>query len=109
MNATVSNMWESYRDQVVPKEASAGQVEDTRNAFYAGVTSIMALMRKIGEDDEIDEEVGGRIMLGLEREVKLFTTQLMAAAMASKIAEATGAEVSVRVHDVTKPPGSGVH
>lgn len=109
MNATVSNMWESYRDQVVPKEASQGQVEDTRNAFYAGVTSIMALMRKLGEDDEIDEQVGARIMLGLEHEVKLFTTQLMAAAMAAQIAKATGAQVNVQVHDVTKPPGSGVH
>jgi hypothetical protein len=106
---TVAAIWANFREAVVPKEASETQVSEMQVAFYAGVTSILTVMRKIGENDQIDEETGARLMFGLEREVQRYTVEMMAADMARDIARATGTKVLVKVHDVTKPSGGREH
>jgi hypothetical protein len=108
VHLAVATLWENFRQAVVPKNASEAQVKDMQGAFYAGVGSIMSVMRQIGEDEDISEDQGGELMMALEREVKRYTVELAAQAMASAISRATGTQVHVKVHDITKPPG-GAH
>jgi hypothetical protein len=39
---TIAAMWEGYRSHCVPKDAGPEQVSQTRQAFYAGATVILA-------------------------------------------------------------------
>ena len=41
--------WVSYRDSVVPKDASAVQLEETRRAFYAGAAAIHSVIMRMLE------------------------------------------------------------
>lgn len=109
IQTTIAAMWATFRQSVVPKDATEDQVHDVQIAFYAGAASMISVMRQIGEDDDTSVDEGGKLMMALEHEVKKFTVELMASAMATAISKATGAEVHARVHDVTKPPAGGVH
>lgn len=106
---TVETLWQMFRVQVVPKKASQAQIDDMQMSFYSGAASIMRLMRQLGEPDDISEDQGGEILEAIDRELQKFTVELMAKAMAGDIARATGVEVNVQVHDVTKPRTGGVH
>lgn len=48
-------------------------------------------------------------MMTIERELKRYSVEIMAQVMAETIAKATGAEMTARVHEVTKPPPGEVH
>ncbi|HET8744627.1 MAG TPA: hypothetical protein VFM98_03410 [Ramlibacter sp.] len=106
---TVAQMWAKFHAIVVPKEASKAQVDDTQEAFYAGAASMLGALRELAEDEEIEGEEGAMVMCALEHEVKTYAVQMAAQAMASSIVRATGAEVHVNVHDLTKPAAGEVH
>ena len=54
-------MWDSYRKLVIPANASAVQITETRQAFYAGATALYHfLMDSVSLDDEI---TGGDMLL----------------------------------------------
>ena len=68
---SVFDMWRTYRDEVVPPDASAVQVEETRRAFYAGVAGMLDLMMKVSGDD-VSEDEGAEYLATLQRELKAF-------------------------------------
>jgi len=49
MTDTIEQIWHSYLEQVVPKNATESQVIETKRAFYAGVQAMLAIMTKIGD------------------------------------------------------------
>jgi hypothetical protein len=49
--------WDSYRAAVVPKDAGAVQVEETRRSFYAGAAALHYLvMEMLSPGDETTDE-----------------------------------------------------
>ena len=67
---TVAESWQTYHDLVMPKTAGPVQVNETRNAFYAGAYfSLMNLAYNIG-DDETTEEQGLAMLDALKREIE---------------------------------------
>lgn len=51
---TMQQRWQSYRDDVIPKDASAVQINECRLAFYAG--AIAALNVTLTVADMTEEE-----------------------------------------------------
>jgi hypothetical protein len=48
--------WNEYKDKVVPKEASASQVEETRRAFWGGAGTLFAILTgEISATEEVTE------------------------------------------------------
>jgi hypothetical protein len=47
---TLKEMWESYLKDVVPPQASATQVKETKLAFYGGITSILSTLADMGRN-----------------------------------------------------------
>ena len=48
--------WEDYRDRVVPKDPAAGQVTETRRAFYAGAWAVLCEVKRLGADEVTEDE-----------------------------------------------------
>lgn len=48
---SMSVLWNSYLNQVVPKNACSVQVDETKKAFYAGGIAVTALIRKMTQED----------------------------------------------------------
>ena len=57
----IRRAWESYREIVVPPDAGVVQVEESRQAFYAGATALFYLLTK-------QSDQGGILTPGLEAE-----------------------------------------
>lgn len=54
---TVAELWQSYVDDVLPKNAGAVQRRETRRAFYAGAGAILgAVVSGLSEDPEPTNE-----------------------------------------------------
>ena len=68
---TIQEMWESYRKQVIPADASAIQIRECRFAFYGGAQSILSITYNIG-DKSISNDAGVQMLEGLHQEVQMF-------------------------------------
>lgn len=105
---TIQALWQQFRDNVVPKQASQVQIQDTESAFYAGAAAMMGLLGEITEG-AANEDEACEFMSGVDRELKKHVVQVMARAMAQAISQATGADVHAEVNEMTRPPGNKVH
>ena len=65
--ATIGEAWASYREQVVPREAHAVQIEETKRAFYAGAAAMFGAMLEAVKPEE-EEACEGRLE-ALDREL----------------------------------------
>lgn len=54
----IESEWLSYRCIVLPKDAHAIQVRETKKAFYAGAKAMADRMLDITEQADIDDLVG---------------------------------------------------
>jgi len=68
---TVQAEFLSYKNAVIPKDASSIQVEECRRAFYAGAVSMMKIMTSIGEPG-VSERAGIEIINGINSELAEF-------------------------------------
>ncbi len=73
---TVAELWESFR-AILPPDAPAMQVIETRRAFYAACCGMLSIMRAIGNDD-VSEEVGVAHLESMARELVAFQDDLRA-------------------------------
>lgn len=64
--------WESYRAGVVPFDAPAVQVRETRKAFYAGAWAALNLLLELGRDS-LSEDEGARALEALHEECRAFS------------------------------------
>jgi len=72
---TIISQWQSYEAQVLPKNCSFVQRQETRRAFYAGAASVLALMARLSEED-ISEEEGSDVIEELMQESRDFTARI---------------------------------
>ena len=67
---TIQQMWEGYKKDTIPKDASEIQIREMRNSFYAGAASTFNLIDSIS--DKHDEEIAAEILQGIYEEIKLY-------------------------------------
>lgn len=63
--------WESYRRDVMPKDAGHSQKLETRRAFYAGAAAFYKLVYGIG-DRKVTEDQGVAVLESLADELQRF-------------------------------------
>lgn len=63
--------WESYKEKVVPKNASKTQLVETEQAFYSGAYAACLVMISISSE-EVDEESGVKIFDDMIKEAEAF-------------------------------------
>lgn len=52
----LGNGWREYHAKVIPLDAPATQVTESRRAFYAGAASMLALICDLSPGDEVTEQ-----------------------------------------------------
>jgi hypothetical protein len=72
---TIASGWRRFDAQITPQGASDEQRFDLRNAFYAGATTVLGIMRQISAQ-EVSDDAGIAILEGLHQEVRAFALDL---------------------------------
>ncbi len=67
----IEAQWQSYMKDVVPKEAGATQIRETRRAFFAGAEAMMNICQAVGTE-HVSEAEGAQIMEGAYQELQRF-------------------------------------
>lgn len=67
----ITSAWLSYLDEVVPKDASAQQVTETKRAFFAGAQACLSDLLALGCDD-VPENAGVAVLEELRLELQAF-------------------------------------
>ena len=65
----IADEWQSYRDNVLPKDAMPIQVSETRRAFYAGFCSLFSVLLKKVEPGEEPTDKDMRMMDSIKAEL----------------------------------------
>lgn len=73
---TFAQMWESFRDKVIPPTAPQIQVDEMRRAFYAGAWVTLTAVQRIGEND-ITEDAGIVYLEALKKEGEEFYQRVL--------------------------------
>ena len=68
MNPTIKSEWESFREMTIDPEAPDIQIEEMRNAYYAGVKAL-SMMQLALSDANLPEEVEFQIFSSWHKEV----------------------------------------
>ncbi|MCC5640627.1 hypothetical protein LC593_33310 [Nostoc sp. CHAB 5844] len=71
----ILEQWQSYEKAVMPKNALSVQRQETRRAFYAGVTAMISIMHQLADDDFGDEEAANALER-IEQECKAFVARV---------------------------------
>lgn len=75
-SSLIGQAFDRYRALVIPADASAVQIRETRNAFYAGASTVIEAVLVLGEGD-IAEDVGVSRLEALRLELEAFAASLM--------------------------------
>lgn len=76
MTKSLEEYWNGYLETVIPPDAHASQVIESRRCFYVGAAAMMNTMLEISENDSIDEEAGAKIMDARLEEIQEFFVDL---------------------------------
>ena len=71
---TLAQMWESYRDWVIPPGTSDTGISNAKFAFYGGASYVLDVLIAIA-GDEVSEETGVETVARLHQELHLFAAQ----------------------------------
>ena len=74
--ARIDGGWTTYRRLVVPANASAIQVAETKQAFFAGASFLFYFLLKAMEPDVEPTEADFALMDELQKEIDAFGAQL---------------------------------
>lgn len=86
----IARAWESYRRAILPSDAGAVQVKETRQAFFAGAAILQTLvMTKVSAGDEITAE-DMAMMAALQEELDAFGREIDAAVLGISTAPTHG-------------------
>lgn len=72
----INEEWQEYKRKVIPKDAGHAQKRETKQAFYAGATVLMAIVTRSFKDLGDDKEAGGRLMGALLKEIEDYAKTL---------------------------------
>lgn len=65
--------WNSYRQEVMPKNAAPTQVKETRRGFYAGALAMLSIIKRIS--DKCSKEQGAQKLDEVQRELNMFNQE----------------------------------
>ena len=68
----IATEWENYKRAVLPKDAPAVQVTESRRAFYAGSWAFYALVMNLLDSDREPTEKDLQMMANLDAEMREF-------------------------------------
>lgn len=68
----IARAWLDYLDDVIPRGASAIQIQECKRAFYSGGWLVLALVMELGKD-EFDEDFGVVTLESMKVEFETFT------------------------------------
>jgi hypothetical protein len=74
----VHNLWETFRQEVVPPDASSIQVRETRRAFYAGAKMLLGLILTSFAPGTEAEESDLDLMDQIDQELRAFLDDVAA-------------------------------
>lgn len=83
------NHWKAYQNEVLPPDAPRVQIDETRNAYYAGASMVIMTMHQIGLDDGVSEDEGAEILQEMSLEILNWLEQQSIKGAKSTIDEAT--------------------
>lgn len=69
MPPKIADLWESYRKRVLPANAGAVQVEETRRGFYAGCAGLFGLITNHMSPGEEITEADVAVLDAIQREL----------------------------------------
>jgi hypothetical protein len=72
---TLEQEWLNYSSRILPKGCSPVQRQETRRAYYAGIWTLLQMVKEIG-DDEVSEDQGVQELEKLENECINFMSQI---------------------------------
>ncbi|MEH2029827.1 MAG: hypothetical protein V7K67_09145 [Nostoc sp.] len=75
MMNTLEQEWLNYASKVLPKGCPPVQKQETRRAYYAGIWTLLQMVKELG-DDEVSEEQGAQELEKLEEECVSFMSQV---------------------------------
>lgn len=67
--AMVAHGWESYRDDVMPREAATVQMLETKRAVFGGLAIGLAILKAISENEDMSEDELAEVLAWVDREV----------------------------------------
>lgn len=70
----IALLWKGYRASVVPKSASATQLSETRQAFYAGASVLFTTLMHVL--DNSSDASGMKLLAAIQAEIDEFGQQL---------------------------------
>ena len=73
---SINELWISYMDEVLPKDAPAVQIQESKRAFVAGARGVIGILLAIG-DDSVSEEQGVDIIEALHQECRAFVKDVL--------------------------------
>lgn len=78
----IAPAWEDYARHCVPETATLGtpQYDQTRQAFYAGIASLMSMLVQSSADD-VPDEVAAHVLATIETELDNYMAERQARAM----------------------------
>lgn len=56
MDLSIADGWDSYRTEVMPRDAGREQLQETRRAFYAGAVCVLGMFESIAVESVTFEE-----------------------------------------------------
>ena len=74
---SIEHEWRGYADMVIPKDASAVQIDETKQAFFAGAWALFNAIEEIGEP-HISEAQGETYLTDRKAEMLAFKDRLIA-------------------------------
>lgn len=74
----IQDLWESYRQQVVPHDAPLVQVQETKRAFFAGVNGLFGAIIGILDEGSEATERDLLVMAAIHRELEAFNAAVQA-------------------------------
>lgn len=72
----IDKLWNNYKNKVVPPDASAIQIIETRRAFYAGASELFcALIEKDEDGKDLHEDI--LVLAAIGTEVEQFADEMI--------------------------------
>ena len=74
----VEHEWISYRMAVIPDNATSGQLQECRRAFYAGASSLLAVLMSVFDEDREPTKRDMQTISLVDAELRRFAGQVRA-------------------------------
>lgn len=72
----IATLWDSYRKEVLPVDASSTQISECRMAFYGGATALFGSLFQLLDQTEGVTDTDVHVMESISRELSSFADSL---------------------------------